>query len=131
MKKLFAMMFIFLATIGTASAEWKKITESKLVDTFVDFSTVRTNGKYRELWLLTDYRGTTQDAGDKVYLSTKTKVRFDCQQEKSLDLSILAYSEGMGQGDVVATVTNDETGKWQHIVPGTNGSIAYKVACRK
>lgn len=131
MKKLIVPLLLCIATIGTASAEWKPLTHSNDFDTYYDPATLRTNGKYREGWFMTDYRGTAKEAGKKRYMSTKYKVRFDCAQEKSLDLTIVAYAEPMGQGEVIESVSQEDTAKWQHIIPDSNGAITYKYACRK
>lgn len=127
MKKLLVPLLLFVATISGAAEKWSIIANSANFDSYINYSTIRSNGAYKEAWFITDYRGVIREASGNRFMSLKAKIRFDCKQEKTLSLSILAYSEPMGAGTIVLT---DDTGMWVHVVPGSDGAIKYDLVCR-
>jgi len=130
MKKLIVPLLICIATIGTASADWKGVASTDAADFFLDKSTVRSSGQYKEAWVLTDLKAAKKDGFGKDYLSSKSKTRVDCVGDKSLYLALVLYSGNMGSGDVVFNKSYNDN-DWQHIIPGSAWAIVTQAICGK
>lgn len=128
MKRLLALTFICLATIGTASAEWKKVTYSDAAIFYVETSTIRTNRGYKEGWVMADLTSPKKAADGKMYLSTKSKYRFDCAGDKINPLAIAFYSGNMGGGEVIWSKSFNDN-DWEHNAPDSVGASFSRAVC--
>jgi hypothetical protein len=61
--------------------------------------------------------------------SWKVQDEFDCKDNKLRMRSYIAYSEHMGNGEIVP---NDVvTNQWEPVIPGSIGEALWKYACGK
>lgn len=130
MKKLLVPLLICFATIGTASADWKRVTYSDAADFYIEPSTIRTNGQYKEAWVMADLKSAQKAADGQLYLSTKSKYRFDCAGDRINYLAIVQYSGNMGAGEVVWNKSFNDN-EWNHNVPGSVATAFSRAACGK
>ncbi len=115
------------ATSGAAAADWVMANASAAANVYVDPATVLRTGDRSTMMELSDYK-LVPDAAHP-YKSVKRSYQFDCQEGALRALSIVMYSEPMGQGEVVLVV--DEPAQWLLFVPGTAGEMLWKIACRR
>lgn len=128
--KLWVVVFSF-ALCNSASADWEIIgnTKDNSSTAYVDFSKIRTNGVFKDAWVLTDFRSQQKTSNGKRFLSVKAKMSFNCAQETRRSLSSVIYSGKMGNGEVVS-VDNYDLAQWNHIVPGTLGEAIAQAVCQ-
>lgn len=141
--------FILLLTglSSTAFAEWLPIAvihsqESPETQTaYVDPATVHKNGNLVNMVVLVDHQSGLSNGFestlDKLFFkgrgditkSWKVQDEFDCKGRQLRMLSYTAYSEHMGNGDIVP---NDVvTNQWERVIPGSIGDALWKYACEK
>lgn len=129
MKKLIVLLFVCLATIGSAFANWKPVDANDANVAYIDLSTVRKSGQFREAWVMYDNTSPT-DFNGRRYLSSKIKQRFDCASERVATLAFVFYAGNMGTGEVIYTTSVNNV-NWDHVVPGSVGETLYKAACKR
>ena len=129
MRRLIAMMLVLL-TCGPAYAEWVEVSGSKMagVIAYADPDTIRRKDNLVKMWSLFDLR-TTQTGKANSYLSIKAQQAYDCAQDRSRALAYTKFSDHMGQGAEVYSVSVEHT--WTPIAPMSVGRELWKVACGK
>lgn len=97
----------------TANAEWKfdssSTNTSNNFNIYIDYSRITTEGKYKSIWTLLDFRYSQPNLPnfddpnnlEKEYKSSAQKRMVDCQASKLRTVAIYEYSEQMGKGKVV------------------------------
>lgn len=130
MKKLLIPLLLCFTIVNNAYAGWKKVASADIADFYIETSTIRTNGKYKEAWVLTDIKTPKKNPDGKAYLSTKAKYRFDCVGDKTNFLALVQYSGNMGEGEVVwsSSYNNND---WEHNVPGSAADSFTRAICSK
>lgn len=128
MKKLIVPLMLCVATIGAANADWKKVTYSDNAEFYLDHATIRTNGQYKEAWVMANFKASQKTADGKPYLSQKTKSRFDCNGDRTNTLALVFYSENMGAGDIVWNKSFNDN-DWNHNVPESVGAATARAVC--
>ena len=129
MMKRLLMGQMLLVTATAASAEWTVVAGGNNEFTlYLDMATIRRNGNLVKLWDLMDYK-TTQEFSNHSFLSTKQQTEYDCKEERGRQLAYSFFSGQMGSGKNVNT--NNDTGKWAPIQPGSVGEAKWKIACGK
>ena len=102
MKKILLILCLFSMT---AHAQWKYETTttnlSNNYDSYLDYSKIRTEGRYKSIWDLKDYKSPETEASGKQYKSVVLKNIVDCQASKFQIAALYFYSEQMGKGAVV------------------------------
>ena len=127
MNKLLGGLMLVLMS-SNALADWTNVGENGGSIIYANYSSIRTNGENKKMWVLQDFK-TIQSISTYKYLSTKSINEYDCQ---GVQLRLLAYTwfEGnMGTGKVV--YSHDETLNWQQVQPESIGEVIWKVACGK
>ena len=129
MKRLLAMV-VCLSCSSPVFAEWTHVGGTTAATFYVDFGSLKHNGKFREAWDLTNY-AQPQTLNKIDFLSIKAKTRFDCTLDKKMTLVILHYSEQMGQGEVVGRYETEAQGKWDYVVPDSIGEEVLRRVCKR
>lgn len=146
MSKMVLILLLSLVS-STAFAAWLPIAsvhsqESPETQTaYVDPATVHKNGNLVNMVVLVDHQSGlshgVESKLDKLFFkgkgditkSWKVQDEFDCKDKKLRMLSYTAYSEHMGNGDVVP---NDVVAnQWERVMPGSIGDALWKYACEK
>ena len=79
----------------------------------------------RRVWLLQDLR--KQGTGGEI--SRRSRLEYDCKQERSRFLFISSHPKSMAGGEILAT--GGEDNNWLEIPPATAGEEKLKIVCYK
>ncbi len=113
-------------------AEWQRVGNAGDYVTYVDKLTIRINGKIRKMWTLNDFSSLQTISTGKKYKSEKALNVFDCNSESYDLISIIHYSDSMGNGNVISNTTYQEKDRiWDPVPPGTMVEELLKIACAK
>ena len=120
---------MLMAVSAGAMAEWTKIAtaSSGRFDNYADLSTIRKSGSTAKMWTLLNYKKAQIAGNGKSYLSTMARNEYDCNEEKSRNLSLDLYSGNMRNGDIVEQWEGED--KWSSIPPESIGATTFKIAC--
>ena len=129
MKKLLLILCLFSVT---AHAEWKFTGGNDNYDNYVDFLRIKTEGRYKSIWHLFDYKSVRKDSKNHEYKSKVRKLIMDCQSSKFQVVAFYNYSGEMGNGFVVDSssfqiVESD----WIYPAPDTIGDDLTNIACNR
>ena len=129
MKKLTLLLLLMVST--NVTAEWTKSGEDSEETLYINFETIRNiENNNVKLWCLHDFKTErTIETEGKHFLSSKSHMLFNCNNETYSLLDIVFYSKNMGQGDLVHRVFNkiDE----MSVVPDSNDEVLFKIVCGK
>ena len=113
-----------------AHAEWKYIDSTYKSDTYVDFSRITTEGRYKTMWSLSDHKSPQISATGKQFKSDVTKHLIDCQASKKQFIVIYEYSEKMGMGGLVFSANMQiQESEWRYPPPNSIGDVLINIAC--
>ena len=126
--KSLLMGLMLLVTAGAASAEWTAVNEDDQFVDYVDRSTIRRNGNFVKMWDLSDFKK-ADVIGGKSILSLRTQCEYDCKEERTRVLAQAFFSGQMLSGTV--TYTDNKTGEWTPVAPGSVSETHWKIACGK
>lgn len=126
-----AMLMLLLAVVSSsAAAQWVRAGNDGEFAHYADLSTTgKTHNSRVRMRTLIDFKTAQRVAQGITFLSSVTKVEYDCKEGESRDLHTKFYSGNMGRGRVVH-VANDP-GVWESIQPGSMSEILWKAACRR
>jgi hypothetical protein len=130
--------FVFVALMMVCSVSWAKWELCSIsgegdeeISFYCDKSTIRKNGVISRMWILIDFSSARTVSGDR-HKSAKNYWAYNCGEETRAMISAIAYSEPMGEGNVVYSFTDQERDwKWTPVAPGTTGETIWKIACGK
>ena len=127
MKKLLLILCLFSMT---AHAEWKFFDYTDRITSYVDYSRIKTEGRYKSLWDLKDFKSPDTDSSGKQYKSSVAKFIIDCQASKMQIVALYYYSEQMSKGEVILSksFTIDES-DWSYPPPNSINEGYIKTAC--
>jgi hypothetical protein len=116
----------------TAHAEWKYDGSTSDLDNYIDYSRIRTEGLYKSMWVLRDFKSPQTNASGKQFKSSVSKEVIDCQRSRMQSVALFHYSEQMGSGEMVFSGNYQvlET-DWKYHPPNTMGDSLINTACRK
>ena len=123
MKLLIAALLAVFST--NVLAEWTRVDD----DTYVDLSTIRKSGDRVKMWDLLDFK-VVQTVNGQRFLSMQGQDEYDCKEETSRHLAIIAYSKNMGAGEAIYS-TGAMHQEPRPIPPGSVLEVKFKVACGK
>ncbi|HEY8084827.1 MAG TPA: surface-adhesin E family protein [Methylophilaceae bacterium] len=126
--KLFGILVLFLISTRVL-AEWTPLTLGKDFILYVDKGTIRKADNRVKMWSLLDYKSETVVGGYKL-LSIKMFSEYDCKEEQLKWDSATYFSDQMGAGDVVNSVTAPPY-SWVPVEPGSMGESEWNLACGK
>jgi hypothetical protein len=116
----------------TVHAEWKFHTITDPYDIYIDFSRIKTEGRYKSMWELNDEKSPQTDSSGKQYKSSVTKSVFDCQASRRQLVALYLYSGQMGMGEVVYSGSYQiQESDWKYPPPNSIGEGSINIACGK
>ena len=128
MKKL--LLFLILVVVNnSAVAEWILITENDQLILYSNPVTIIKSGNIVRMIRLTNFK-TAQRINGKSYLSTKRQDEYDCLKQRYRIIYVNAYTENMGEGNVVIRVIN-KPDDWKLISSGSQGEAVWSFACEE
>lgn len=128
MRRLVASTVLALLPL-VAWSEWTRVGDHDKGDIYVDLATIRKQGDMVKMWWLFDHKTAQHLSVGPSFLSSATQDEHDCAEERRRTLSVVVYSEHMGEGTVV--FSREDLGGWQAVPPGSAARILLKVACGK
>jgi len=129
MKKLLLILCLFSVT---AHAEWKYYDSTDTFTSYVDYSRIKTEGKYKSMWDLDDYKSPQHLPSGKQFKSLVGKTLIDCQASRIQIVALFAYSEQMGKGEVVLSENNEILeSRWKYFPPNTMADGKINIACSR
>ena len=128
MKRL--LFVVLMMTHSVSWAEWERTGVTDRFSEYHDKSSLRRDGVIVKMWTMKEYfKGQIHDAGYMVK-SVKILQIFNCKNETYALVSISEYSDSMGTGVVLSTVTRKESQwVWEPIIPSSVGEGTWKIAC--
>lgn len=97
-----------------------------------DKSTIRKNGSIVKMWSLMNYSAIQNIKSLGKFKSAKGLTAYNCKSEERATISLNYYSDSMGGGEVVFSVTLKENQwSWKPIVPESIVESEWKIACEK
>ena len=129
MKKLTLLLLLIVST--NVLSEWTKVGENSEKTFYINYETIRNiENNNVKLWDLNDFKTErTIKTEGKHFLSSKSHMRFNCNNETYSLLDIVFYSKNMGQGDLVHRVFNNFYE--MSVEPDSNDETLFKIACGK
>jgi hypothetical protein len=121
-----AILLMLLVYSGSTPAEWARVGGNETMVAYADFSSIRENGNVVKMWTLADFK-MAEVSGGKQFLSSKSKVEYDCEKKRRRTLYFSWHSGNMGEGEMVATSSSRE--KWAPVLSGTVREALWKFAC--
>ena len=123
--KLTLILLLLAVSIGTASAEWKRIVESDTATFYMDISTIRKDGNTVRVWSILDFK----EKGRYGDVSHKSRHEFDCKQERLRTLTLLPYTGHMAEGQAINISKPPE--EWFDIPPRSAWATYLEILCNK
>ena len=128
MKKLLLFLILFVVN-NSAVAEWILISENDQLMLYSNPVTIIKSGNMVRMTRLTNFK-TVQRINGKYYLSTKRQDEYDCPEQRYRIIYVNAYTENMGEGNVVIRVIN-KPDDWKLISSGSQGEAVWSFACEE
>jgi len=126
-------LFIIAVVLGIAGqclGQWKYNDFTDNDTYYIDYSRIKTEGRYKSLWYLRDPKTPQTNGSGKQYKSSAVKVLIDCQGSRTQIIAIFQYKEQMGGGAVVDSYNfkMKET-EWENTPPNSINDGFIKAAC--
>ena len=127
MHKIFLMILLAVVS-SSAMAEWVKVTTSIIgisgdLTAYADPVIVPKYSDRVKMWEMYDSRRSNLSN-----TSSKKRVEYDCKKGQFRQLQATYYSEGMGRGTVLMSVS--DSGQWEPVLHGTVNREMWKFACK-
>ena len=114
----------------TAHAEWKYDGGTDTLDSYIDYSRIKTEGRNKTLWGLTDYKSSQTNTLGKQYKSSVRKNLIDCQGSRLRLVALYQYSEQMGGGEIVYSANYSiQELDWNYPPPNSFNEGFINIAC--
>ena len=127
MKKLLLIICLFSMTVH---AEWKFFGDSDISVHYLDYSRMQTEGPYKSIWDLIDYKKTESTSSGKQFKSSVAKNLIDCKASRIYPVAVYTYSEQMGKGEVVySTNFQIQESMWVYPPPSSVYEGYIKIVC--
>lgn len=98
MKKILLILCLFSMS---AHAEWQYFGNTDIATFYIDYSRIKTEGRYKSMWHLVDLKSPQTALTGKQYKSYILKNLVDCQGPRFQKVAVYNYSEQMSKGEVV------------------------------
>ncbi len=119
------LMLLLVVVAAPASAEWVKAGEAGIVSYYIDPARIRTNGNFRNVWLLHDFED-RQKGGE---MSRQGLMEYDCKEGRYRILEFAEYSEPMLGGKKLKS--SDYPSRWTAVPPDTVNADILKDVCAR
>ena len=107
------------------SAEWTSVANGKESTYFVENSSIRKEGNIRKTWEIENLKKPQKNVS-----SLRSRVEYDCKQERYRTLSFSTHTELMAKGSIVDSGPI-ESPSWNDIPPGTVSYHLYQYVCSR
>jgi len=99
MKRL--MMCMLMIFQSSAWADWVPLSKTTNSDEyFYDDSSIQRSGRTARIWVMTNFRDPKKHQDGYVYVSSKEKILYNCDDETRSTLYLMHFSERDGEGEV-------------------------------
>jgi hypothetical protein len=106
----------------TAHAEWTMLTEKENNSTYIDYSTIKLQDKFRTVETLDSYTNPQKLPDRRVYKSITALLIFDCVEKKFDILNLNYRSDSEGQGNIFLTLSSENEPR-EFMSPQSNSYI--------
>ncbi|MDO8464885.1 MAG: hypothetical protein Q7S46_06480 [Gallionella sp.] len=122
------LMTLLAVASSSAMAEWVKVTTSNIgisgdITAYADTVIIPKYSDRVKMWEMYDSKRFNSSN-----TSSKKRVEYDCRKGQARQLQATYYSEGMGKGAVLMSVS--DPGQWEPILSGTVNKEMWKFACK-
>lgn len=109
---------------------WDFTGESTDIDFYIDRCTIKSLGKYRATWSLINYKIPQKNNNEEYFLSVKSRIIFDCTNERSAIMGAFYYSKPMGVGKLVKS-HNWKENEWdfRDVTPNSVAAVELRDTC--
>jgi hypothetical protein len=107
---------------------WVSVGESDDMTGYANPFSIRRKDQRVKMVELFDFKEPQIHDKDEKYLSVKHQAEYDCESNRYRTLLFSYHSENMGKGKVV--FDDDNSQKWEVVVPGSIDDVLLKLACK-
>jgi len=128
-RRIVLVLLVLNYSVGLAQAEWEEITGSDKVTVYIDPTTHRIDKKSGlvKMWILYDSFTVTKLSERSSFLSFRSHVQYDCNEERVRSLEASYFEGHMADGKVVFSSSTE--GQWYPVAPGSIGETLWELAC--
>lgn len=127
MINIILMMLLTIAS-SNAMAEWVKVTASNIgvSGSMTAYANTEIIPKYSDRVKMWEIHDSIQPNSSNT--SSKKRFEYDCKKRQARLLQATYYSEGMGKGTILMSVS--DPGQWEPILSGTVNKEMWEFACK-
>ncbi|HEY0664146.1 MAG TPA: surface-adhesin E family protein [Thiobacillaceae bacterium] len=122
MKRLILALLV-MSLSAPAAGEWVKVGETNDGSFFIDPETIRSNGHFRKVWLITNMKKLVVE-GARSY---RVQWEYDCKEERSRVLYVIGHSREMAGGERLFAGSGPQ--KWEATPPDTPDALVREIVC--
>ena len=122
MKRLVLVLLASSFSVSVA-AEWVRIGETEYGAFFIDPETIRSNGHFRTVWVVTNMKRQIVD-GARSY---RVQWEYDCKEERSRVLYLSGHSRPSADGETLFSSSAPQ--KWEPTPPHTPDALIREIVC--
>ena len=130
MKKILVILLLLQSTI--VFGKWSLVSEADdYRGLYIDLSTLKKINAYYEIWILMDLEKPMEGSSFTKNIpikSFKERIRISCLEDKVKNLTIVDYSERMGNGEILNTL---DEGEWRYPNPDSVIYQVMKIVCKQ
>jgi hypothetical protein len=132
MKRFFFVLLMMACSASQAEWEFSGSAGGGKILSYYDKSTIRRSGVIAKMWKMKDFTTVQIEKNGDRKKSEKAFTAYNCKEETWALMTLVQYSESMGEGDVIWSYTwKEHEMNWIPNVPDTIGEIEWKIACGK
>jgi hypothetical protein len=120
-----ALCFLLSLVAAPAWGEWVKVGESDEITAYVDFTSIRRNGRFRQVWEIQDLKKRYKDGE----MSRRILYEYDCKERRHRGLSASDHTEPMAGGRILVSIAIPSA--WSRIEPSSVDETILKIVCTK
>lgn len=127
LRLLIALILVFFSS--PLLAGWTELVADDIASEFVNYDSIEKDGGIVTMWNMSDFRHPQEVGNGRLFLSTKVKQAYDCQNAKKRIVSLIHYIKPMGVGEIA--FLDNTLGDWRDIKTGSLSEVHLKAACKK
>ena len=122
-----ALLLLAVAGAAVAQSQWVMVGRNADLRLFVDRGNIVRDGDVAAMQQLIDYTS-AQWVGQKVIMSVRNVVEYDCVKRRSRTVAGAGYSEQLMRG-VPVSEERLPAAEWQEVPAGGTSEQLWKIAC--
>lgn len=122
-----ALLLLAIAGAAVAQSQWVMVGRNADLRLFVDRGNIVRDGDVAAMQQLIDYTS-AQWVGQKVIMSVRNVVEYDCVKRRSRTVAGAGYSEQLMRG-VPVSEERLPAAEWQEVPAGGTSEQLWKIAC--